>query len=163
MDDIKFLQFYNEIAQDNFISIAKQNLLFQTQIRVLDEQVKRIPELLEKIDGLEEVKKEFTKVLEENNDLKNQVNNKNNIIENNSKTDVERHRLQTDLNSEMRQNAQHRELIDSLKQTTEKQKEYIDQLEKMLPNSKRKKLGLPVIVEEKNEEVLLVNQNGGTF
>ena len=163
MDDIKFLQFYNEIAQDNFVSIAKQNLLFQTQIRVLDEQVKRIPELLEKIDGLEEVKKEFTKVLEENNDLKNQVNNKNNIIENNSKTDVERHRLQTDLNSEMRQNAQHRELIDSLKQTTEKQKEYIDQLEKMLPNSKRKKLGLPVIVEEKNEEVLLVNQNGGTF
>ena len=163
MDDIKFLQFYNEIAQDNFISIAKQNLLFQTQIRVLDEQVKRIPELLEKIDGLEEVKKEFTKVLEENNDLKNQVNNKNNIIENNSKTDVERHRLQTDLNSEMRQNAQHRELIDSLKQTTEKQKEYIDQLEKMLPNSKRKKLGLSVVVEEKNEEVLLVNQNGGTF
>ena len=163
MDDIKFLQFYNEIAQDNFVSIAKQNLLFQTQIRVLDEQVKRIPGLLEKIDELEEVKKEFTKVLEENNDLKNQVNNKNNIIENNSKTDVERHRLQTDLNSEMRQNAQHRELIDSLKQTTEKQKEYIDQLEKMLPNSKRKKLGLPVIVEEKNEEVLLVNQNGGSF
>ena len=163
MDDIKFLQFYNEIAQDNFVSIAKQNLLFQTQIRVLDEQVKRIPELLEKIDGLEEVKKEFTKVLEENNDLKNQVNNKNNIIEINSKTDVERHRLQTELNNEMKQNAQNIELIDSLKQTTEKQKEYIDQLEKMLPNSKRKKLGLPVVVEEKNEEVLLVNQNGGTF
>ena len=97
MDDIKFLQFYNEIAQENFVSIAKQNLLFQTQIRVLDEQVKRIPELLEKIDGLEEVKKEFTKVLEENNDLKNQISNKNVVIEKNSKTDVERHRLQTEI------------------------------------------------------------------
>ena len=157
MDDIKFLQFYNEIAQDNFVSIAKQNLLFQTQIRVLDEQVKRIPELLEKIDGLEEVKKEFTKVLEENNDLKNQVNNKNNIIEINSKTDVERHRLQTELNNEMLKNKESRELINLLTTTVNKQKEYIKQMKKKLPKEKNK----PSV--EKNENVLLVNQNGGTF
>ena len=157
MDDIKFLQFYNEIAQDNFISIAKQNLLFQTQIRVLDEQVKRIPGLLKNIEELEEVKKEFTKVLEENNDLKNQVNNKNNIIEINSKTDVERHRLQTELNNEMARNKESRELIDLLTDTVNKQKEYIKQMKKKLPKEKIK----PSV--EKNEDVLLVNQNGGSF
>ena len=157
MDDIKFLQFYNEIAQDNFVSIAKQNLLFQTQIRVLDEQVKRIPGLLKNIEELEEVKKEFTKVLEENNDLKNQVNNKNNIIEINSKTDVERHRLQTELNNEMARNKESRELIDLLTDTVNKQKEYIKQMKKKLPKEKIK----PSV--EKNEDVLLVNQNGGSF
>ena len=146
MDDIKFLQFYNEIAQDNFVSIAKQNLLFQTQIRVLNEQLKVIPEL-------EEYKNRLIKVLEENTEMKNKLDSD----EIKSKQDVERHRLQTELNNEMLKNKESRDLIDLLTNTVNKQKEYIKQMKKKLPKEKNK----PSV--EKNENVLLVNQNGGTF
>ena len=146
MDDIKFLQFYNEIAQDNFVSIAKQNLLFQTQIRVLNEQLKVIPEL-------EEYKNRLIKVLEENTEMKNKLDSD----EIKSKQDVERHRLQTELNNEMLKNKESRDLIDLLTNTVNKQKEYIKQMKKKLPKEKNK----PSV--GKNEDVLLVNQNGGSF
>ena len=142
MDDIKFLQFYNEIAQDNFVSIAKQNLLFQTQIRVLNEQLKVIPEL-------EEYKNRLIKVLEENTEMKNKLDSD----EIKSKQDVERHRLQTELNNEMLKNKESRDLIDLLTNTVNKQKEYIKQMKKKLPKEKNK----PSV--EKNA----VNQNGGSF
>ena len=119
MDDIKFLQFYNEIAQDNFVSIAKQNLLFQTQIRILNEQLKVIPEL-------EEYKNRLIKVLEENTEMKNKLDSD----EIKSKQDVERHRLQTELNNEMLKNKESRDLIDLLTNTVNKQKEYIKQMKK---------------------------------
>ena len=34
--DIRFIQKYNEVLQENFSSVLKQNLLFQTQIAVLE-------------------------------------------------------------------------------------------------------------------------------
>jgi predicted phage tail protein len=163
MNDINFIQSFGEIAQENFISVVKQNLLFQTQIKLLDEQVKKIPDLLEKIDGLEKVKEEFQTIVEENNDLKNQLNNKNDIIEKSNKEDVEKHRMQTALNNEMKKNSLNIDLIDSQKIIIDNQKEYIQQLENMLPISKRKKLGLSVDVPENKDNVLLINQNGGTF
>jgi predicted RNase H-like nuclease (RuvC/YqgF family) len=164
MQDMNFIQSFGEIAQDNFISVVKQNLLFQTQIKLLDEQAKKIPELLQKIDDLEKVKDEFQTIVEENTDLKNQITNKNNIIETTSKTDIERHRLQTALNNEMKLNSQNNDLIESLKTEITKQKELIEQLQTMIPQSKKKKLGLFVEeVETKKDNVLLINQNGGTF
>jgi spore germination protein YaaH len=164
MQDMNFIQSFGEVAQDNFISVVKQNLLFQTQIKLLDEQAKKIPELLQKIDDLEKVKDEFQTIVEENTDLKNQITNKNNIIETTSKTDIERHRLQTALNNEMKLNSQNNDLIESLKTEITKQKELIEQLQTMIPQSKKKKLGLFVEeVETKKDNVLLINQNGGTF
>ena len=35
MNDIKFLQHYNETAIDNFVAVVKQNILFQAQIAAL--------------------------------------------------------------------------------------------------------------------------------
>ena len=55
MNDIKFLQHYNETAIDNFVAVVKQNILFQAQIAALYDENKRIPELLKEIDGFEEV------------------------------------------------------------------------------------------------------------
>jgi hypothetical protein len=34
--DTKFLLHFNEVAQENFIAVVKQNLVFQAQIKLLD-------------------------------------------------------------------------------------------------------------------------------
>ena len=173
MVDAKFLAFFNEVAQDNFVAVAKQNLLFQAQIRTLEEQIKVIPELQHKIEDLEVTKGEVKVLLQENNDLKNQLNQKNAVIENSSKFDTDRHRLQTAVNTQSKEIAGLKKTIEELNQKNEKEKDYIKQLEEMLPNSKRKKLGLPAVEEKKKEEDTEEVQNdekkleivtsGGTF
>jgi chromosome segregation ATPase len=152
MIDAKFLAFFNDVAQDNFVAVAKQNLLFQAQIRTLEEQIKIIPELQKKIEDLEVTKGEVKGLLQENNDLKNQLNQKNALIENTSKFDTDRHRLQTAVNTQSKEISALKKIVEELNQEAEKEKDYIKQLEEMLPNSKRKKLGLSVPEEKKKED-----------
>jgi chromosome segregation ATPase len=152
MIDAKFLAFFNDVAQDNFVAVAKQNLLFQAQIRTLEEQIKIIPELQKKIEDLEVTKGEVKGLLQENNDLKNQLNQKNALIENTSKFDTDRHRLQTAVNTQSKEISALKKIVEELNQEVEKEKDYIKQLEEMLPNSKRKKLGLSIPEEKKKED-----------
>jgi chromosome segregation ATPase len=152
MIDAKFLAFFNDVAQDNFVAVAKQNLLFQAQIRTLEEQIKIIPELQKKIEDLELTKGEVKGLLQENNDLKNQLNQKNAVIQNTSNVDTDRHRLQTAVNTQSKEISALKKIVEELNQEAEKEKDYIKQLEEMLPNSKRKKLGLSVPEEKKKED-----------
>jgi chromosome segregation ATPase len=152
MIDAKFLAFFNDVAQDNFVAVAKQNLLFQAQIRTLEEQIKIIPELQKKIEDLEVTKGEVKVLLQENNDLKNQLNQKNAVIQNTSNVDTDRHRLQTAVNTQSKEISALKKIVEELNQEAEKEKDYIKQLEEMLPNSKRKKLGLSVPEEKKKED-----------
>jgi paraquat-inducible protein B len=169
MNDIKFLQHYNETAIDNFVAVVKQNILFQAQIAALSEENKRIPELLKEIDGFEEVKKKLVELNEANVNLANQLNIKSQVAEKTSKIDTERFRLQTAVNNQMKE-------INGLKEALEEQQEYIKKLENMLPPSKKKKLGLEsneleeqVTEEITQEEPTVDNEEketlstGGTF
>jgi predicted nuclease with TOPRIM domain len=169
MNDVKFLQHYNETAIDNFVAVVKQNILFQAQIAALSEENKRIPELLKEIDGFEEVKKKLVELNEANVNLANQLNIKSQVAEKTSKIDTERFRLQTAVNNQMKE-------INGLKEALEEQQEYIKKLENMLPPSKKKKLGLEtneieeqVIEEITQEEPTVDNEEeqplstGGTF
>lgn len=187
--DTKFLSYFNEVAQDNFIAVVKQNLVFQAQIKLLDDEAKKIPGLLETISGLEETKSEVQSMVEEINDLKNELSNKDTIIRNNSNSDADKHRIQTALNNQAQEiqtlttrlaeaEKQSDKKVAKLKEQVDEQKEYIAQLEEMLPNSKKKKLGIAVEVplvteivkEEKLEETpkiddaeLKIQSSGGTF
>jgi predicted ribosome quality control (RQC) complex YloA/Tae2 family protein len=148
MNDIKFLQHYNETAIDNFVAVVKQNILFQAQIAALAEENKRIPELLREIDSFEEVKKKLVELNEANVNLANQLNIKNQIAEKTNKVDTERFRLQTAVNTQMKE-------INGLKEALEEQQEYIKKLENMLPPSKKKKLGIESneIEDQVSEEI----------
>lgn len=176
--DTKFLSYFNEVAQDNFVAIAKQNLIFQAQIKYLEEDVKRIPELMETISGLEETKKEVAGMILEINDLKNQLDNKDNIIKVTSNSDADKHRLQSALNTQAQDLDRLKKRVLDFEKEIESQKEYIVQLEEMLPNSKKKKLGIaieaPIVTEEVKEEKLedtpkiddvklKIQSSGGTF
>jgi len=205
MSDVNFINAYNEIIFDNLSAILRQNIMFQTQLKLLEEQVKEIPKLHEQLAQFSSIGNEKLEL--ENkfnsetgnlnnriNELTNELNSKNNQLQSLQASDANSHRLQTALNtqaaeidrlttrinnfeSESNQNKQNFEsTLNQNKQNFEseiaKKDDYISQLEEMLPNSKKKKLGIeipePVIVEEiipqKNNNVTLkAVANGGTF
>lgn len=140
--DIRFIQKYNEVVLENFHAVLKQNLMFQTQIGVLEEDVKRH-------EDYETIKLDVSRLIEENNSLRNDLSNKNTIIQNSSNTDGERHRLQTALNKQSKELSGLVEKTKELEKQFDEQSEYIKQLEEMLPNSKKKKLGIAVIEDNK--------------
>ena len=166
--DIRFIQKYNEIIQENFNAVLKQNLLFQTQIAVLEEDVKVHKDY-------ETIKSDVSRLIEENNSLRNELNHKNTIIQNSSNTDSERHRLQTALNKQSKELSGAIEKSTKLEEDLSKQVEYIKQLEEMLPNSKKKKLGIDIIehkvttvdgseeVQVLSNDVVKVESAGGNF
>jgi len=169
MADLKFLSFFNEVAQDNFVSVVKQNLVFQAQIRLLEDAVKVIPELQKKIEDLEINKTEYRGLVEENTDLKNQLKNKNSIIENTNKSDIEKARIQSALNEKMREVSQFKKTIEDLQKELQENKEYTNKLQEMLPKTAKKKLGITVEETEKeasnsdNDMKDEIISNGGTF
>jgi hypothetical protein len=195
--DGKFLSTYNEVILDNFNAVLKQNFMFQTQIKILEEQIKEKSELETKLASLSSEKDDIVELRAEIDGLKAELDSKNLAIQNLNNTDSERHRLQTAVNSQLKENETLKSQIDSLqkdkvievqlvknlrdseiqllKNKEKEQLDYIAQLEEMLPNSKKKKLGIeipeeqkPIIEEPKTpakEEVNILKfaSNGGTF
>jgi hypothetical protein len=163
MSDANFINAYNEIVLDNLISILKQNFMFQTQIKFLEKRVSAIPEL-------EEKNKLYNLVVEEKINLENKVvslqselENKNTIIKNTSNNDNEKNRIQIALNTQAKELSILNEKFNCLECEYNNQKKYIEQLEEMLPNTKRKKLNLKPIETPKEEVEIKTESSGGTF
>ena len=108
--------------------------------------------------------------------LKNEVEDKNRIIQNNVTNDNDRHRLQTAVNQQAGELENLKNTIELLKKEIDSHKKYNLQLEEMLPNSKKKKLGIEISeedtpkVEVKKEQTVFNNvapltfeSAGGTF
>ena len=205
MSDVKFINAYNEIIFDNLSAILRQNIMFQTQLKLLEEQVKEIPKLQEQLAQFSSIgnekselenkfKSETGNLNNRINEITNELNSKNNQLQSLQASDANSHRLQTALNTQAAEIESLRTRINSFESETNQSKQnyesslnqskqnfeseiakkddYISQLEEMLPNSKKKKLGIeipePVIVEEiipqKNNNVTLkAVANGGTF
>lgn len=179
MSDANFLNVYNEVVLENFTAVLKQNFMFQTQIKFLDEKVKEIPALQEKGNSYDSVVREKNELQNKIVSLTSEVENKDNIIKNTSNSDADKHRLQTALNEQARELAKLNDKVANIENDIADKNNYIKQLEDMLPNSKRKKLGLEIIesakeeVEEvkstekvsvkENNVVLKVESAGGTF
>jgi predicted RNase H-like nuclease (RuvC/YqgF family) len=167
MNDIKFLEKYNESAIDNFVAVVKQNILFQAQVSFLSEQLSHTDELRKQIADFEPVKELLDQLRNENLGLSQELNNKNNIIESANKSDAERYRLQTSLNEQSRDIERLNSSVFDLQKQLKEQTEYIAKLEEMLPKTAKKKLG--ITIEETpskdtvdNEETKTLS-NGGSF
>lgn len=162
MNEIKFLEKYNEAALDNFVAVVKQNILFQAQIATLSEENQLVPELQKQILDFEPVKEALVKLTDEKINLTNELNNKINIIESANKSDAEKYRLQTSLNEQSREIERLNNGLTDLREQLEKKTEYIAKLEDMLPKSAKKKLG---ITQEENNQVegTIDNENSETL
>ena len=188
MSDVNFINAYNEVILDNLTAIMKQNFMFQTQMKFLEERASKIPEMEQKLASVESDKnnkqEEYNRLLNDKNNLANEVSslkheieNKNSIIQNNITTDNDKHRLQTAVNEQAGEIEKLKNRIESMEKEIDSQKEYTTQLEEMLPNSKKKKLGIEIPEEEtpkvevKKEETAPINNvtpltfesAGGTF
>jgi len=180
MSDVNFINAYNEVILDNLTAIMKQNFMFQTQMKFLEERVSKIPEMEQKLASVESDKnnkqEEYNRLLNDKNNLANEVSslkheieNKNSIIQNNVTGDNDRHRLQTAVNQQAGEIDTLKNKIELMEKEVDSHKKYNLQLEEMLPNSKKKKLGIeiteetPPKVEVKKEQTVFNNVTPLTF
>ena len=198
MSDSNFINAYNEVILENLNAIMKQNFMFQTQIKFLEQRVNEIPEMEKKLADFEtnksveleqiqnsagdfekrlsEKQNEYNRLVDEKNNLagevlslKNEVEDKNRIIQNNVTSDNDKHRLQTAVNQQSGEIDRLKNRIESMEKEIDSQKKYNSQLEEMLPNSKKKKLGIEVIeeslpkVEDRTEQTVFNNVTPLTF
>lgn len=173
--DGKFLDVYNEVVLENFYAVLKQNFMFQTQLKFAEENTKKVGELEKKLADLSSEKNDVIKLKEQIDNLKNEITNKDALIQSSSNTDNERHRLQTAVNNQMKEIEGLKKTIDDLQKKQKDQQEYVTQLEEMLPNSKKKKLGIeipeepkpikeePKTLEKEEDNILKFASTGGTF
>lgn len=148
INDIKFLNDYNEVAHENLIAIIKQNLFFQTQIKGLEEKVKLIPQLEEKLKEVTLKKEEVDYALQENLDLKKRLEDNDYIATEKKRLDVDKFRVQTALNTKMKE-------LNKLKLVHDSLKEYNEGLEKLVPVSKLKKYKKQI---QKQKEDMIAKQ-----
>ena len=66
MTDVDFINAYNEVILENFNAVLKQNFMFQTQIKFLQEQVNELDLFKEKANKLDEL-------VNENNSYQHQI------------------------------------------------------------------------------------------
>jgi chromosome segregation ATPase len=181
MSDANFINVYNEVILENLNAIMKQNFMFQTQMKFLEERVSKIPEMEEKLASVEADKtnkqEEYSRLMGEKNNLanevgslKNELEDKNRIIQNNVTSDNDKHRLQTAVNKQAGEIEKLQNRIESMEKEIDSQKEYTTQLEEMLPNSKKKKLGIeipeedtPKVEVKKEQTAPIINATPLTF
>jgi len=198
MSDANFINAYNEVILENLNAIMKQNFMFQTQIKFLEQRVNELPEMEKKLADFEKDKSseleqlqnstgdfekklsdkqnDYNRLMDEKNNLagqvlslKNEVEDKNRVILNNITSDNDKHRLQTAVNQQSGEIEKLKNRIESMEKEIDSHKKYNLQLEEMLPNSKKKKLGIEVIeetapkVEVKKEQTVFNNVTPLTF
>ena len=174
--DGKFLDVYNEVILDNFNAVLKQNFMFQTQLKFAEEKAKEVGELEKKLAALTSENSDANILREEIKTLKDTISQKEAIIQSSSNTDNERHRLQTAVNTQMKEIEGLKKTIDDLQQKLKDQQIQVTQLEEMLPNSKKKKLGIELPEEQKpikeeskkpgikeDDNILKFTSTGGSF
>lgn len=172
--DAKFLSVYNEVILDNFNAVLKQNFMFQTQMKFLEEKTKEVDKLQKQLDDLKASSQNVEALLTEIDSLKADINGKAALLQSSKSDDAERFRLQNAVNSQMKEIASLKTNVETLQKDKKDQQDYITQLEDMLPNSKKKKLGIAVVEEDKpvikeeskpetNADILKFASSGGTF
>ena len=173
--DGKFLDVYNEVVLENFYAVLKQNFMFQTQLKFAEEKTKQIGELEKKLATLASENLDANLLRDEIGSLKEIITQKDAIIQSSFNTDNERHRLQTAVNNQMKEIESLKKTIEDLQKTQKDQQEYVTQLEDMLPNSKKKKLGIelpeepkpvkeePITLNKDDDNILKFTSTGGSF
>ena len=104
--DVQFINSYNEVLFDNFVSVLKQNILFQTNIKILEEKLQKALELQKDIDDLSNIRNEHNAALDNIGKLQAQLNQKDQQLSSMHSNDAEKYRLQSAVNDLMRQNAE---------------------------------------------------------
>ena len=133
-NDLKFLNTYTEVMQDNINSVIKQNFIFQTQLKLAEEQLAVLDDAKRTVDKLTVENKELTQKVHE---LSNLTSSYRNVADDKS-------RLQVSLNETSQVKNQLQSKINDMEQVImrleNKVKDY-DELKKENEELKRKLVG----------------------
>lgn len=156
--DVKLQNAYVEVLLDNFMSVVKQNIMFQAQLKTLtdsnEELIKTKIDLEEMTRKFNECQSQFAESSSLINALKVDNSNKESQIVNTTNLQKEKDRLQAAANDLMRQLNSLKEENSSISDRLIKQNKYIESLESLVPITKLKKIKA---AEEDNIK------NGGSF
>ena len=157
--DVKLQNAYVEVLLDNFMSVVKQNIMFQAQLKT---SIDSNEELIKTKNALDELSKKYLECEKQITESGNLINalkvdntNKENQIVNTTSLQKEKDRLQVAANDFMRQVSQLKEENKSILDKLNSQNKYIESLEPLVPVTKLKKL--------KDEKEVAEVKNGGSF
>ena len=183
--DEKFLAAYNEVVLDNFNSVLKQNMMFQTQIRFHEEATKELGELKEKLAQSTSSNNEVEELKSKLESYKTQLSSKDAIIRSHSANNLEKDRLQKAVNDQAKEIASLKEQLttiekeknSSIKDTEQKHLDTIKKLEEEIEELKSFKVNLDDLKqkpssskkskvkskEEEDQSLFSLSASGGTF
>ena len=174
--DIKLQNAYVEVLLDNFMAVVKQNLMFQAQMEIMksavseaDDVRRKILELSERNVLLQQTNDGLVKKLEslsgENLNLKTTVGQKDIQVNNTTNIIREKDRLQSAVNTYMKQVKALEETSVNNNKRIEELTKYIDKLEMVVPANKLKKLKVIDLTAFGVEEAEVKDnvKSGGTF
>jgi len=143
---VEFSNAYQEILLDNFNSVIKQNMLFQTQLKMAEEAQKnnKSEEKINLINGeYNTLKSQYDEALRKISELEPRVNMSQSLHD-------EKTRIQSALNEEMRKNTVHREEIQQKNVIIEEHVKKIAELTNELSNLKSELEKMNTKVEDLN-------------
>lgn len=170
--DVEFLNSYTEVVLENFDAVLKQNLMFQTQLKVVEKRKGEKDELLKQLEEKGKYVQQLENTIAEmQNDLSASQELRKRVIDNDSVIN-EKSRIQQALNDTMQKVAElekkiteKESVISGAKKEIDELKAYISKLEEITPTTKLKKLTgktlEPVAVESNLNNAKV--QSGGTF
>ena len=138
---VEFSNAYQEILLDNLVAIIKQNFMFQTQLKLIEDVGKQKNELQAKYDDLVANVGSMQNRLEEAERIKS-------IAQSNDSAHQEKQRIQTALNETMKKNSGLTKEIEEKQLEIIKLKEYITKLEEIAPITKLKKINTEKAIEQ---------------
>lgn len=130
---VEFSNAYQEILLDNLFSIIKQNFIFQTQLKLVEDSGKKASEIQAKYD-------ELTKLYEAAKSQITDVSQVKAALVDTASLHEEKSRIQSALNDAMKKNTALEKQIEDKKLEIADLKEYIEKVENIAPSSKLKKL-----------------------
>ena len=144
--DINLQNAYVEVVLENFLSVVKQNLLFQAQLEVNKKNTDELNDARRQLEDLSKRNVELQHHLEtpQINPLKEEKN-----------------RLQSALNEMMRENKSLKDSNSTLTTSLVDLNRYVEEMEKVVPVSKLKKLKTAESNKVPEEEINV--SLGGTF
>lgn len=170
--DVEFLNSYTEVVLENFDAVLKQNLMFQTQLKVVEKRKGEKEELVKQLEEQDKYVKQLEMTISQ---LQSEVSSsqeiKKRVIDHDSVVN-EKSRIQQALNEVMQKNAaldikmsEKDSAISNYKKEIKELKSYISKLEEVAPAAKVKKITgikLESATIESNLNTAKV-QSGGTF
>jgi len=159
--DINLQNAYVEVLLTNFMEVVKQNLLFQAQLEVGKKSVNELNDVRRQLEDVSKRNVELQHHLEnsskENSDFKRIISETPQI----NPIKEEKNRLQTALNEMMRENKSLKDSNSTLTTSLVDLNRYVEEMEKVVPVSKLKKLKTVESNKVPEEEINV--SLGGTF